>query len=293
MLTSMTGFGRYESTRGETLCKAEIRSVNNRYIEINTRIPKNLFGLETVLKKRVKDRCARGSFDLSITLERSNSNGSDLAIQPNLDVAKQYVEAYRQIQKQLNLVGEIDINSILGVKDVLKVEAAEVDPSCEELILETVDAALTALIGMRKDEGRHLETDILSRLDAIEEQAERVRALQPELIQGYKERLQERIQALNGNAEVDEVRLAQEIAILADRSDVTEEVIRLESHLNQFRGLTQKDEPTGRKLEFITQEINRETNTIGSKSIDKRVTQAVIEIKGELEKIREQLQNIE
>ncbi len=293
MLTSMTGFGRSERTSGETLCKVEIRSVNNRYLEVNTRIPKNLFGLEAALKKRVKDRCARGSFDLSITLENNNSNGGDLTIQPNLELAAQYLEAYRKLQQHLNLDGEIDIQSMLGLKDVLKAEAAEIDPSCEELILDTVDASLTVLIEMRREEGKHLEADILSRIDAIEQQAEAVRLLQPEVIQGYKERLKERIQMLNESAEVDAVRLAQETAIMADRCDVTEEVIRLESHLNQFRGLTKKEEPTGRKLEFITQEINRETNTIGSKSIDNRVSQAVIEIKGELEKIREQLQNIE
>ena len=293
MLVSMTGFGRFESQKGDTVCKAEIRSVNNRYVEINTRIPRSLYLLEAALKKQVKARCARGSFDLTVTLEKSTGNGGDQSIQPNLALASQYIQAFHQIKKHLDLEGEIDINSVLNIKDVLKVEPAAMDPDCEGLILDTVDGALSALIQMREEEGRHLQADLATRLDAVEAQAETVRSLQGQVIEGYRDRLKERIQVLSDGADIDPARLAQETAILADRSDVTEEVIRLESHLNQFRGIMKKDEPAGRKLEFITQEINRETNTIGSKSIDSRISQAVIEIKGELEKIREQLQNIE
>jgi uncharacterized protein (TIGR00255 family) len=293
MLKSMTGFGRYESDNEDYSCKAEVRSVNNRYIDINTRIPKSLMPLEAALKKRIKSRCARGSFDLNISLEKLNGDAGDLVLQPNLNLAEQYYRAFQKIQDHLGLEGGIDIKALVAIKDMVKVEALDLDPSKEELILETVDNALSALIKMREEEGENLQTDILSRLNSIEKCGEFVKTRQPEAINGYKERLAERIKVLTDGVEADPLRLAQETAIMADRCDVTEEVIRLESHIKQFRSLLETKQPIGRKLEFLIQEINRETNTIGSKTIDSQVSQTVIEIKSDLEKIREQLQNIE
>jgi uncharacterized protein (TIGR00255 family) len=289
----MTGFGRYESDNEDYSCKAEVRSVNNRYIDINTRIPKSLMPLEAALKKRIKSRCARGSFDLNISLEKLNGDAGDLVLQPNLNLAEQYYRAFQKIQDHLGLEGGIDIKALVAIKDMVKVEALDLDPSKEELILETVDNALSALIKMREEEGENLQTDILSRLNSIEKCGEFVKTRQPEAINGYKERLAERIKVLTDGVEADPLRLAQETAIMADRCDVTEEVIRLESHIKQFRSLLETKQPIGRKLEFLIQEINRETNTIGSKTIDSQVSQTVIEIKSDLEKIREQLQNIE
>jgi uncharacterized protein (TIGR00255 family) len=293
MLKSMTGFGRHESENGDFSCKAEVRSVNNRYIEVNTRIPKSLMALEAALKKQIKSRCARGSFDLNISIEKLNENAGDQDLQPNLNLASQYYQAFQKIQEHLGLEGDIDIKPLLAIKDMVKVEPLALDPSREELILETVDNALSVLIKMREEEGENLQIDLLSRLDSIEQYGESIRARQPEAINGYKERLAERIKVLTDGVEADPVRLAQETAIMADRCDVTEEVIRLESHIKQFRSLLKTQQPMGRKLEFLIQEINRETNTIGSKTIDSEVSQAVIEIKSDLEKIREQLQNIE
>ncbi len=289
----MTGFGRHESENEDYSCKAEIRSVNNRYIDINTRIPKSLMALETALKKRIKSRCARGSFDLNISIEKLNDGNGDLVLQPNLNLASQYYQAFQKIQDHLGLEGEIDIKALLAMKDMVKAEPQALDPSREELILETVDNALSVLIKMREEEGENLQTDILSRLNAIEQCGELIKTRQPAAINGYKERLAERIKVLTDGVEADPQRLAQETAIMADRCDVTEEVIRLESHIKQFRNLLDTKQPTGRKLEFLIQEINRETNTIGSKTIDSEVSQTVIEIKSDLEKIREQLQNIE
>lgn len=289
----MTGFGRHESENEDYSCKAEIRSVNNRYIDINTRIPKSLMALETALKKRIKSRCARGSFDLNISIEKLNDGNGDLVLQPNLNLASQYYQAFQKIQDHLGLEGEIDIKALLAMKDMVKAEPQALDPSREELILETVDNALSVLIKMREEEGENLQTDILSRLNAIEQCGELIKTRQPAAINGYKERLAERIKVLADGVEADPQRLAQETAIMADRCDVTEEVIRLESHIKQFRNLLDTKQPTGRKLEFLIQEINRETNTIGSKTIDSEVSQTVIEIKSDLEKIREQLQNIE
>lgn len=289
----MTGFGRHESENGDYSCKAEVRSVNNRYIEINTRIPKSMMALEAALKKRVKSRCARGSFDLNISIEKLNDDAGDLVLQPNLNLASQYYQAFQAIQDHLGLEGGIDIKALLGIKDMVKAEPVALDPSREELVLDTVDNALSVLIKMREEEGENLQTDILSRLDSIEKYGETIKTRQPQAINDYKERLAERIKVLTDGVEADPQRLAQETAIMADRCDVTEEVIRLESHIKQFRSLLETKEPMGRKLEFLIQEINRETNTIGSKTIDSEVSQTVIEIKSDLEKIREQLQNIE
>ena len=289
----MTGFGRCENTNDEYSCKAEIRSVNNRYIDINTRFPKSLMTLDAAIKKRIKSRCARGSFDLNISVERTNGNSSDLILQPNLELAEQYRQAFQKIKSSLELEGEIDINLLLSMKDVVRIEAVEVDPSREELIHATVEDALSALIQMREEEGQHLQEDIVSRLETIEKHGEFIKSRQSESVQAYKERLEERIKVLSDGVEIDPQRIAQETAVMADRCDVTEEVVRLGSHIKQFNKLLDGNQPVGRKLEFLIQEINREANTIGSKTIDSEVSQRVIEIKSDLEKIREQLQNIE
>ena len=216
-----------------------------------------------------------------------------MVIAPNLPLASQYMEAFNQIKQELGLSGEIDINSVLAQKDVVKVEAEQTSPSKESLIFETVDLALTSLLEMRQEEGQSLQADISQRLDQIAKHGNLIRGRQPIILQEYKDRLKERIQVLNDGVELEPLRLAHETALMADRCDVTEEIIRLNSHLEQFRKLLDTDQPAGRKLEFITQEINREVNTIGSKTIDAAVSQSVIEMKSDLEKIREQLQNIE
>ncbi len=289
----MTGFGRCESQNDEYSCKAEIRSVNNRYIDINTRFPKSLMTLDATVKKLIKSRCSRGSFDLNISVERTNGDTSDQILQPNMELAEQYQQAFKKIKTNLGLGGEIDINLLLSMKDVVKIEAMEADPTREELIKSTVADALSALIIMREEEGKHLQEDILSRLETIESHGDIINSRQSESVQSYKLRLEERIKILSDGVEIDPQRIAQETAIMADRCDVTEEVVRLDSHIKQFKKLLDGNQPVGRKLEFLIQEINREANTIGSKTIDSEVSQQVIEIKSDLEKIREQLQNIE
>ena len=288
----MTGFGRCESQNEDYSCKTEIRSVNNRYIDINTRFPKSMMTLDSSVKKLIKSRCARGSFDLNISIEKNNGNSGDLIPLPNLELAEQYRQAFQKIKDSLELEGEIDINLLLSMKDVVKAEPTSLDPAREELILNTVEDALSALIQMREEEGKHLGEDILSRLESIEKNGEFIKSRQSESVRAYKERLEERIKLLSNGVEIDPLRIAQETAIMADRCDVTEEVVRLESHINQFKNLLKKNQPLGRKLEFLIQEINREANTIGSKTIDSEVSQTVIEIKSDLEKVREQLQNI-
>ena len=293
MLISMTGFGRAECQDGDYSYKAEIRSVNNRFIEINTRLPKAFLDLELPLKKLVKSHCARGSINVTITLANANGNPGDWEIKPNLPLASQYVEALKEIQTSLGLEGKLNIDSIIGLRDIIKVEPVTIDPAKESLLLNIAESALASLQKMREEEGKYLQNDLSERIDTIEKHAEQIKTRQPEIIQEYKARLKEKIKLLNDGIEIDESRLAQETAILADRCDITEEITRFVSHLKQFRKLFESTEPMGRKLEFITQEINREVNTMGSKSSDIQVANLVIEIKSALEKIREQLQNIE
>ena len=289
----MTGFGRAECQDGDYSYKAEIRSVNNRFIEINTRLPKAFLDLELPLKKLVKSHCARGSINVTITLANANGNPGDWEIKPNLPLASQYVEALKEIQTSLGLEGKVNIDSIIRLREIIKVEPVTIDPAKESLLLNIAESALASLQKMREEEGKYLQNDLSERIDTIEKHAEQIKTRQPEIIQEYKARLKEKIKLLNDGIEIDESRLAQETAILADRCDITEEITRFVSHLKQFRKLFESTEPMGRKLEFITQEINREVNTMGSKSSDIQVANLVIEIKSALEKIREQLQNIE
>ena len=293
MLISMTGFGRAECQDGDYSYKAEIRSVNNRFIEINTRLPKVFLDLDLPLKKLVKSHCTRGSINVTITLANANGNPGDWEIKPNLPLASQYVEALKEIQTSLGLEGKVNIDSIIGLREIIKVEPVTIDPAKESLLLNIAESALASLQKMREEEGKYLQNDLSERIDTIEKHVEQIKTRQPEIIQEYKARLKEKIKLLNDGIEIDESRLAQETAILADRCDITEEITRFVSHLKQFRKLFESTEPMGRKLEFITQEINREVNTMGSKSSDTKVANLVIEIKSALEKIREQLQNIE
>ena len=289
----MTGFSRYENQSEDLTCKVEIRSVNNRFIEINTRLPKSLAPLELPLKKMVKTKCARGSFDISIAIEKNGDSEAGLEVNPNLPLATEYLKAFKEIQDGLGLKGEIDINTILSQRDVVKSELKKVEFSCEEIVMQSVDRALTDLIKMREDEGKNLEKDILNQISSIETLRKSIAAKQSITIQKFQEKLNEKIKILTSGIEIDPARIAQESALLADRCDVTEEIVRLKSHLEQFNILIASNDPQGRKLEFLTQEINREVNTTGSKTIDLEVSSAVIEMKSCLEKIREQLANIE
>jgi len=289
----MTGFSRHENQNEDLTCKVEIRSVNNRFIDINTRLPKSLAPLELPLKKMVKSKCARGSFDISISIEKNGDSEANLEVAPNLPLATEYLNAFKNIQEGLGLKGEIDINTILSQRDVVKPELKKVEDSSEEIVLQTVDKTLTDLVKMREEEGKNLEKNILNQISSIEALGKLISTKQSITVQEFQDKLKEKIQSLTTGIEIDPARIAQESALLADRCDVTEELVRLESHLDQFNKLVASHEPQGRKLEFLTQEINREVNTMGSKTIDLEVSKAVIEMKSCLEKIREQLANIE
>ena len=289
----MTGFSRHENQNEDLTCKVEIRSTNNRFIDINVRLPKSLATLELPLKKMVKSRCARGSFDINIAVGKNSASETDLEVAANLSLATEYLNAFKKIQDDLGLKGEIDINTILAQRDVVKPEIKKTEDSCEEIVMQTVEKTLNDLIKMREEEGSNLEKDIINQISSIKALGKSISTRQSITVQQFQEKLKEKIKTLTAGIEIDPARIAQESALLADRCDVTEELVRLESHLEQFNKLIASHEPQGRKLEFLTQEINREVNTMGSKTIDLEVSKAVIEIKSCLEKIREQLANIE
>ncbi len=289
----MTGFSRYENQNGELTCKVEIRSVNNRFIDVNVRLPRSLISLELSLKKIVKSKCARGSFDINIAIERNSDSKSDLKVSSDLSLATEYLNAFKKIQEGLGLKGEVDINMILAQRDIVKSEPKQAEDSAEEIVLLAVEKTLSDLIKMREDEGRNLEKDIVRQISTIKTLAQSISTKQSITVEQFQEKLKDKIQTLTAGIEVDPARIAQESALLADRCDITEEIVRLGSHLEQFNKLVESHEPQGRKLEFLTQEINREVNTMGSKTIDLDVSEAVIDMKSCLEKIREQLANIE
>ena len=289
----MTGFSRHENQNEDLTCKVEIRSTNNRFIDINVRLPKSLATLELPLKKMVKSRCARGSFDINIAVGKNSASETDLEVAANLSLATEYLNAFKKIQDDLGLKGEIDINTILAQRDVVKPELKKIEDSCEETVMQTVEKTLNDLIKMREEEGSNLEKDIINQISSIKALGKSISTRQSITVQQFQEKLKEKIKTLTAGIEIDPARIAQESALLADRCDVTEELVRLESHLEQFNKLIASHEPQGRKLEFLTQEINREVNTMGSKTIDLEVSKAVIEMKSCLEKTREQLANIE
>ena len=289
----MTGFSRHENQNEDLTCKVEIRSTNNRFIDINVRLPKSLATLELPLKKMVKSRCARGSFDINIAVGKNSASETDLEVAANLSLATEYLNAFKKIQDDLGLKGEIDINTILAQRDVVKPELKKIEDSCEETVMQTVEKTLNDLIKMREEEGGNLEKNIINQISSIKALGKLVSTRQSITVQQFQEKLKEKIKTLTAGIEIDPARIAQESALLADRCDVTEELVRLESHLEQFNKLVASHEPQGRKLEFLTQEINREVNTMGSKTIDLEVSKAVIEMKSCLEKTREQLANIE
>ncbi len=289
----MTGFGRVETHNGDHAYTVEVRSVNNRFLEVNARLPKYLSQLEIPLKKLVKDNFSRGSFDLSVSVDKIEGASAELEVVPNIPLAAQYLQSLKQIRDSLGLDEQIELKSILNLRDLIKLEPPKLKKDNEMKILETVRSALNALAEMRQEEGRNLEADISNRLNEIAEHARFIKGRQNGVLKEYQEKLRERICQLTGGIQLDEARIAQETALLAERADISEELTRLESHLNQFLKLLQEQGPMGRKLEFLLQEINRETNTLGSKTSDIQVSRTVIEMKSTIEKVREQIQNIE
>lgn len=293
MIRSMTGYGQAEGELPGGSVLIDVKSVNHRFLEAVVRLPRELQNLEEPLRKTVQQAARRGRFDVFVTVERSAEGVGGIDI--DWPLVHAYAEAARELRSKLGLQDDLSLQQLLQLPDVVRIRSApQGEAEAKEALVQTLKTALAGLMRMREAEGAHLSADLSARLDALEAERQTVANLAPDTVRDYAAKLRERIrELLQGEADVDEQRLAAEIAIMADRSNVEEELIRLDSHIRQFRKLLQSDEAVGRKLDFLIQEMNREVNTIGSKSARTEITASVIEMKAELEKMREQVQNIE
>lgn len=292
MIKSMTGYGRREATLSGTSVVAEVRAVNHRHCEIVTRLPKALASREDEFKKQVQARCQRGRIEVTVSL--SGKADGEKMVSLDHALAKQYYRMLYGLQKELRLKGTIDLALLAGFRDIVTLsEKPQNDHRLGTLAARLLSGALSDLDAMRRREGQALARDTRQRLKLIEETVAAVEARAPKSVEAHFERMKARVAALTASPQVDAGRLAQELAIYADRSDVTEELTRLRSHLAQFEGALKNPEPVGRTLDFLLQEIGREVNTVGSKANDAEIGGHVVRLKAELEKIREQVQNVE
>ena len=292
MLKSMTGYGKGEAAASNGSFLVEIRSVNHRYGEISVRLPRTFYAFENEVKRLAGSFLKRGKIDISVQWDETAA--ANAAPQLDMAVARGYYDAYTRLSKELNLPQDAPLSLIMSQKGVLKEVAGSVDETeLQPQLLVAVKAAVIALEGMRIKEGEALAEDLKARRLQISEWANTIGERIPQVVVEYRQKLKARLEQLLEGAEMDESRLAQEVALLADRSDITEELVRLSSHFNQFDEALRSSEPVGRKLDFLMQEMNREVNTIGSKSNDSWITNLVIQIKAEMEKMREQVQNVE
>lgn len=292
MIRSMTGFGRQQAPWLDGSVTVEVRAVNHRFLEIACRLPRTLNHLEDAFKKAAQQVCTRGRVDLTVTVQ--GGKGRTVAVTVDRSLAKQYYQALRDLKKSLKMSGSIDLALIAGLRDVVSVtdQPAE-DPKLAKLIQQLAGQALQDLAAMRKREGAALAKDMRDRLRTIRDHRTAVAARMPQAVQESFERMKTRIEKLMGDEGPDGPRLLQELAIYADRGDITEEIVRLDSHMVQFEQTLNHAESAGKTLDFLLQEMGREVNTIGSKANDAEIAGHVVRMKTELERIREQVQNVE
>ena len=292
MLRSMTGFGRskYEIDGREYL--VEIKSVNNRYSDVSIKLPRNISFLEEKVKKVVVNTITRGKVDVFINFSNNSEKGKNIRI--NTELAKKYVEELRNLQQETGIIDNIGIIDISRMPEVLnlKVEDEDEELLWEELS-ECLNNAITSFVIMRETEGNKIKEDLEQRIKLVSEKIEEINKISTGLVEEYIVKLEKRVNELLKNTVVDETRLAQEIVIYSDKCSIEEELTRLRSHIAQFLNMLNEEKAVGKKLDFIIQEMNRETNTIGSKANSLDITNLVVDIKTEIENIREQVQNIE
>ena len=292
MIRSMTGFGRGSSEKGGKSVTIEIKSVNHRYFETNIRMPRVLIAFEDKIRKIIGEKVKRGKLDVFVT--QGNYDKEDVEAYLNKKLAESYINCFRVLKDKYDLAGDISVAEIARLPEVVTLKQKEEDVSeTVEQMEQSLKKALEALLFMREREGKKLLEDVISKCDLINELVEKVKKRAPFVACEYKERLTQRLNSLHKEVEFDENRVAMEVAIFADKAGIDEEIVRLNSHIEQMKETLIIDEPIGRKLDFIIQEMNRETNTIASKANDLEILSTVINMKSEIEKIREQIQNIE
>ena len=291
MIRSMTGFGAGKGGAAGEVVEAEVRSVNHKFCEVKARLSREMASLETELVRQVKDRLARGGIEFS--LRRTSARG---ALSPRVDteLAAEYARAVEEVRARRGLTGQVSLSEVLAADGVVTLEERAVDlESARAAGSAALALALDALVAMREREGTALARDLEMRLAVVEGIAARLAELSPRSVEDYRARLHERVAELSRGLAPDPARLATEVALFADRTDVTEELTRLASHVGQMRGLLASGEPAGRKMDFLVQEMHREANTVGSKSQSAEAAAAVVSLKAEIERMREQVQNVE
>lgn len=296
MVKSMTGYGRGIYSGNQRSITVEVKAVNHRYCDITVKMPRKYSFAEEKIKAAAKEVLKRGKIEIGVSIDNFGKSETDVNL--NLDAAKRYYDALTELGHNFNLAGDgqVPLSLLAGMTDVLTtVPATEDEEAFERELLAALKEALEGISAMRAVEGEKLALDILKRADIIENTKNLITERAPKIEREYKERLQARItELLDGSVEIPEERLALEAAIFADKANITEEIVRLGSHIDQLRSFISSDEETvGKKIDFLVQEMNREANTIGSKSNDMDITSWMLELKAEIEKIREQVQNIE
>ena len=291
MIKSMTGYGKSNMSKNLREYQVEIKSVNHRYLDVSIKMPRSLSYLEEEIKKAISAKVTRGKVDVFITFNNNSLEGRDIKI--NTEIARMYIQELRNLAETEGIVADIPVTEISKLPDVLTIQNNQDDETIKNELLEVTNKAIENLVGMRKIEGEKIAQDLLARIQDIEEKVKKISALSTGLIDEYVVKLNTRIKELLQDQEIDEARLAQEVVIYADKCSIEEEVTRLNSHIYQFRELLQSDEAVGKKIDFMIQEMNRETNTIGSKANNLEITNEVINMKTQIENIREQVQNIE
>ena len=293
MIKSMTGYGKSNLSKDLREYQIEMKSVNNRYLDISVKMPRFLNYLEEDIKKEISSKIKRGKVDVYITFKNDSTEGKQIKI--NTEIAKVYISELKKMAEQENILSNIEVTEISKYPDVLNIENVQQDDEViRNELLPIIEIATQSLVQMRTVEGEKILKDFLFRIENIKEKINEISSLSTGLIEQYVVKLEKRIEEILKNQEIDKSRLAQEVVIYADKCSIEEEVTRLNSHIVQFEKLVNNTQgPIGKKLDFLIQEMNRETNTIGSKANNLDITNGVIDIKTQLENIREQVQNIE
>ncbi|MEW6433829.1 MAG: YicC/YloC family endoribonuclease [Myxococcota bacterium] len=292
MLRSMTGFGSGQATQAGESISVELKSVNHKFCEVKVRLPRELAALEVNVQKTVKDRVVRGAVE--VTVRRAGRTGTGLVPQADVGLAKEYRRAWSELASALGVPDEVRLRDIALLPNVIRVEEAQVNlDDATRALDQALAAALDGLGAMRTKEGESLEADLAARIALVSSTVTELVGLAPKAVEEHRARLAERLAELARGVTVDPQRLAQEVAIFAERTDVAEEMTRLRSHIAQFEALLAAKEPVGRKMDFLVQEMHREVNTTGAKSQHPEISARVVALKAELERIREQVQNVE
>ncbi|MDO8722587.1 MAG: YicC/YloC family endoribonuclease [Syntrophales bacterium] len=293
MIKSMTGYGRAETILKGKRTVAEIKSLNHRYLEVSLRLPPTLASLEMEIKKKIANVFSRGKIEVNIRMDYNGSPDKVTGLDLNIPLLRSYYSLLCRIKQELNMKDEITLAMMAAFRDAFAAPEEGDIAAAWQLLEVVLDEAVVALTVMREKEGDVLCRDLRDRVATVARLLDVVGNRGPQALTAYQNRLRVRIKELAGDMEIDESRLMQEIAIMAEKSDIMEEIVRLRSHIDQFNDMLQSDQAVGRKVDFLIQEMGREVNTIGSKSGDAEISRHVIEIKSELARIREQAQNIE